>query len=421
MNVLLVDDQRAVVDSLKQNIHWDSIPVEKVYTACSAKEAKMVLRNFKIDVLITDIEMPEEDGLSLYKWVKDNTPGVEGVFLTSHADFEYVREAIHMGGFDYILQPVRYEDVEETLKKLLIRLKKQKRINHLENTRELIYEQRNTVLDGLLLKATLGKKDEVNQLYESFPDIVSKKSQDVLAFPVLVQVVRWQGISEIWNEKLLRFMLCNVMDELFEIANPFIAVSSLDRDTYWILLILDKKKVDFSFYKHRIEDFYSFIESNMEFTAAIYPASGGKVNFWDIYEQLNKIMSENKARKSGVFWTKEKGTQAASADEIYNAKKYIAENISRKISRSEVAAHVHLNESYFSRLFHQQTGLTFKEYILFEKMELAKELLRNSKLSVSIVASKVGSDNFSHFCKMFKKITNQTPQEYRKIQGKKNS
>ena len=65
MNVCLVDDQRAVVDSLKNGIHWEKLPVDKVYTACSAREAKLILKNFPVDVLLSDIEMPEEDGISL--------------------------------------------------------------------------------------------------------------------------------------------------------------------------------------------------------------------------------------------------------------------------------------------------------------------------------------------------------------------
>ena len=54
MNVLIVDDQQAVIDSLKKEVRWDRIPVEKVYTALSAREARMALRNFDVDVLLTD-------------------------------------------------------------------------------------------------------------------------------------------------------------------------------------------------------------------------------------------------------------------------------------------------------------------------------------------------------------------------------
>lgn len=75
MNVCLVDDQRAVVDSLKNGIRWEKLPVDKVYTACSAREAKLILKNFPVDVLLSDIEMPEEDGISLCLWAKKGNCG----------------------------------------------------------------------------------------------------------------------------------------------------------------------------------------------------------------------------------------------------------------------------------------------------------------------------------------------------------
>ena len=91
MNVLLVDDQKAIVESLKNGIQWGKLPVSQVYTACSAKEAKLVLRNFEVDVLVSDIEMPEENGLSLCRWAKEQFQEIECIFLTSHADFAYAR------------------------------------------------------------------------------------------------------------------------------------------------------------------------------------------------------------------------------------------------------------------------------------------------------------------------------------------
>ena len=73
MNVLLVDDQRAVVESLKKGICWEHLEVEQVFTTSSAKEAKLILRNFPVDILVTDIEMPEEDDLRWHDGPKKNS------------------------------------------------------------------------------------------------------------------------------------------------------------------------------------------------------------------------------------------------------------------------------------------------------------------------------------------------------------
>lgn len=124
----------------------------------------------------------------------------------------------------------------------------------------------------------------------------------------------------------------------------------------------------------------------------------------------------NREHKSYICWEAPEEDDCAEKEEdpIERAIAYVKKNLSKNISRTEVAREVYLNEEYFSRLFRQKTGATFKDYILMEKMNEAKKLLRQSRLSVGIIASKVGYDNFSHFSKMFKKITDQTPQEYRK-------
>lgn len=147
------------------------------------------------------------------------------------------------------------------------------------------------------------------------------------------------------------------------------------------------------------------------------PLKGAR--YGQVFEGLLKRAACNAEGKKGVFWENaENQEEAGDQDAVTLAVSYIKKNLSKNISRTNVASYVHLNEEYFSRLFKQQTGETFKDYVMMEKMREAQKLLKNSRLSVSIIASKVGYDNFSHFSKMFKKITDQTPQEYRKVHEK---
>ena len=59
MNLLIVDDQKTIVKGLQDGIDWKAAGIDEVYTACSAREAKLVLMNFDIEILLTDIEMPD--------------------------------------------------------------------------------------------------------------------------------------------------------------------------------------------------------------------------------------------------------------------------------------------------------------------------------------------------------------------------
>lgn len=115
MKVLLVDDQERILAATKKLVNWNKLGVDEVFTADSAAAAKRILETRTVDIMLTDIEMPGEDGISLQKWQAEHYPQVYCIFLTSHADFSYAREAIHNGAFDYILQPASIPDIEEAM------------------------------------------------------------------------------------------------------------------------------------------------------------------------------------------------------------------------------------------------------------------------------------------------------------------
>lgn len=119
MNILLVDDQERILSATKKLVHWNTLCVDEVFTADSAAAAKRILDSHTVDIMLTDIEMPGEDGISLHKWQAEHYPQVYCIFLTSHADFSYAREAIHNGAFDYILQPASIPDIEEALRRCI--------------------------------------------------------------------------------------------------------------------------------------------------------------------------------------------------------------------------------------------------------------------------------------------------------------
>ena len=111
MTVLVIDDQIHVVEGILSEVPWENLGVDKVWKAYNAVEAKGILLLHKVDIMLCDIEMPGENGLSLLKWTQDQGMETECIFLTAHADFVYARTAMQLGSFDYILQPARYEDI----------------------------------------------------------------------------------------------------------------------------------------------------------------------------------------------------------------------------------------------------------------------------------------------------------------------
>ena len=129
INVLIVDDQINVVSGVMFGVHWDRLGISQIYKAYNAYEAKQVLLEKPVDIMLCDIEMPVENGLSLLAWCRKQEMDVETIFLTAHADFLYAKEAVALGSFDYILQPARYEEIEDAVRRATEKIRMKQRVN----------------------------------------------------------------------------------------------------------------------------------------------------------------------------------------------------------------------------------------------------------------------------------------------------
>lgn len=107
--------------------------------------------------------------------------------------------------------------------------------------------------------------------------------------------------------------------------------------------------------------------------------------------------------------------QTSQRQEIHEAKKYVTARLHEKISMEEAATFLKLNPSYFSRIFKQETGETFIEYVTRVKMEQAKEKLDHSDETVEQIAESLGYDNTSYFIKLFKTYSGYSPKDYRQL------
>ena len=127
-----------------------------------------------------------------------------------------------------------------------------------------------------------------------------------------------------------------------------------------------------------------------------------EVDLWyrDLVVRVCKAVNEKKA--------------ARVSNVISNAIAYIKGNCNRDLSLGEVADKVNLNPSYFSRLFKEETGTQFVEYVRIAKMDLAKELLKNSNKKIYEISEDLGYVNVQYFSTVFKNTIGMTPNEYKK-------
>ena len=131
MILLAVDDEKYVLNSVKNNMDWESLGITEVLLATNASQAKRMLHEHVIDIILCDIEMPQESGLSLLLWVNESYPDVPGIVLTCHDNFEYVQDALRLNIVDYLMKPVSMQELYDAIKKASALREKKKELNNL--------------------------------------------------------------------------------------------------------------------------------------------------------------------------------------------------------------------------------------------------------------------------------------------------
>jgi YesN/AraC family two-component response regulator len=114
-NILIVDDEEETRLGLSKLL---SIKGYNVLTASNGVEALEVLRNKSASVIITDIKMPEMDGLTFLREIKKQIPAVNVVIITGYGEVETYLEAMNLGAIEFLHKPIQFGDLEKILKKL---------------------------------------------------------------------------------------------------------------------------------------------------------------------------------------------------------------------------------------------------------------------------------------------------------------
>lgn len=121
-NAILVDDEPRTVEALEKEVHWRRCGIRKTFKAYSVQEAVGVIEKEQIEILICDIEMPNGSGIQLLEWLRGQKKMVSCIFVTCHPEFDYMRKAIQLNCYDYILKPIDYEEFERVLRELVTKM-----------------------------------------------------------------------------------------------------------------------------------------------------------------------------------------------------------------------------------------------------------------------------------------------------------
>lgn len=115
LTILLVDDDQILTEKTKNSLNWDSLGIGMVFTANNIHEAKGILKVYKVDILLCDVDMPMGSGLELVEWIREEGMEIKCIFLSSYANFTYAQKALRLGSINYLLKPISNKDLEAEL------------------------------------------------------------------------------------------------------------------------------------------------------------------------------------------------------------------------------------------------------------------------------------------------------------------
>ncbi len=121
-NLLIAEDEYYLRQSLIHSIEAVGHPFAVAGEAKNGQEALDILQKEQIHIVITDIQMPVMDGLSLARQIHLLYPEIITVIITGYSEFEYAREALRQQVYDYITKPVNEQDMANILAKIQLKL-----------------------------------------------------------------------------------------------------------------------------------------------------------------------------------------------------------------------------------------------------------------------------------------------------------
>ncbi len=127
LTAMIVDDERVIVDGFLKLVNWERLGMRVIATAYDGIMAENQILALSPDLVVMDINMPLLTGLEVIRRVSAERPATVYVIISGYDDFQYMREALQLRVYDYLLKPVDFEQFEQ----LVLRLR-QEHFNKLE-------------------------------------------------------------------------------------------------------------------------------------------------------------------------------------------------------------------------------------------------------------------------------------------------
>lgn len=170
--VWIVDDEPLVSDRLSRQIDWESLNMVLAGTTTNGLDVLSALADQSAHLLITDVSMPQIDGLTLISKAKLLCPSIRCIIISAYNEFEYVKKALQSGVENYLLKPINENELHDTLSKTLENLNRDQLVLSHDSPDVLAF--RTNILDrwvnGAIQDFELDERAELLKIYLSAPE-----------------------------------------------------------------------------------------------------------------------------------------------------------------------------------------------------------------------------------------------------------
>ena len=230
--ILIIDDEEPVREAVILLGEWSKLKVTDIKEAENGKQAMTLIEEYKPDIVLVDMKMPEMNGIEFLSFIKENYPEICSIVISGYNDFSYTKQAIKSKAIDYLLKPINKEELNNALTKAI----------------DIINEERqnlkDTIENNIALNLSLPMVKE--KILMSIIDGSSSKQNNSL----YKKIIDFEGKGEYYCITLLRIMnLSQVKKKSFnnDIELLYYAISNV------IAEISEDKIKCFSFRNPRME------------------------------------------------------------------------------------------------------------------------------------------------------------------------
>ncbi|MFN7252280.1 MAG: response regulator [Anaerobacillus sp.] len=285
-NLLVVDDEQYVTDYLTKTVSWESVGIDKVFSALSAQEAIEIMESEPIDIIITDIRMPGMDGIELIKVINNKYP-TKCIMLSGYADFNYAKEALKAKAVEYLLKPVRNSEVLEVVSKTVNMIKDEKKQQELYQSALHTLKDNSQVMRQNFFQELIEGKEYTDEMIDHKVNQLNLPLKQGDFFTTIMIRVEKETNTISGSLSLEIFATMNIVNEIME--PNFELCYFRDSFNYLVLLVKYNKNYNKSLLEKSTKEIVQILKSSIDIDISIILLQNG-IFPTDVISQYQQAM-----------------------------------------------------------------------------------------------------------------------------------